>query len=567
MEKVEFITALKTFLEAEDLHSVDSEVKELKVKFNDFIIEEERLHQIAQLEAEEKGEKTTPYFDQLNDDFFELYTEFRNKRKVQQELQKTTENECLKQKLILIDRLKKVIEEEEQIGAAYSAQKEIQEKWKNIGDIPRDKRQDVQQTYSRLTEQFFYNIKIYKELKDHDLHRNKQLKETIIEKLESLASEKKLKELEGSLKLLQNEWEEVGPTFQAEWDALKETYWSKVKVLYDKIKDAYEKKRLDMVQNIVRKNELIEKVKVLVTESINTDSHSVWQQWTEKLITIQEDWKKIGFGARKENEAVWAEFRKECDVFFANKKVFYESRKSEFDDIKLKKEALIEEATKFSDSTDWKSSTEKILKLQERWKKVGNAGPKHEQKLWKSFRTVCDAFFQNKQAHFQTQDSENETNLTQKEAIIESIKTYQKKESKKDTLSDLKALATEFNTIGNVPFKEKDRIYDAFKKALDTQYASLDLKDSEKESVFFQLKIDTLKSSPNAGKLFDQEKRSIMHEIQKIKHDTIQLENNIGFFARSKGADALKKEIEQKIETAKAIQKTLEAKLRLIPNE
>jgi hypothetical protein len=567
MEKVEFITALKAYLEAEDPRSVDNDVKDLKVKFNDFILEEERLHQIAQLEAAEKGEKTSPYFDSLNDDFFELYTVFRNKRKTQQELQKTTENECLKQKLILIDRLKKVIEEEEQIGAAYSAQKEIQEKWKNIGDIPRDKRQEVQQTYSRLTEQFFYNIKIYKELKDHDLHRNKQLKETIIEKLEALASETKLKEIESNLKLLQNEWEETGPTFQSEWDALKETYWTKVKVLYDLIRDAYEKKRLDMAQNIVRKNELIEKVKELVTESVNSDSHSSWQQWTEKLIAIQEDWKKIGFGARKENETVWAEFRKECDVFFANKKVFYESRKSDFDEIKQKKEALIEEAAKFSDSTEWKSSTEKILKLQERWKKAGNAGPKNEQKLWKAFRSACDAFFQNKQAHFQTLDAENETNLTQKEAIIEAIKAYQKKTSKKDTLTDLKAFATEFNAIGNVPFKEKDRIYDAFKKALDTQYATLDLKEGEKESVLFQVKIDTLKSNPNAGKLFDQEKRSILHEIQKIKTETIQLENNIGFFARSKGADALKKEIEQKIEKAKAVQKSLEAKLRLIPNE
>jgi len=567
MEKIEFITALKAHLEAENLHAVDSEVKELKVKFNDFIIEEERLHQIAQLEAAEKGEKTSPYFDPLNDDFFELYTQFREKRKAQQELLKTTENECLKQKLILIDRLKKVIEEEEQISTAYSAQKEIQEKWKNIGDIPRDKRQDVQQTYSRLTEQFFYNIKIYKELKDHDLHRNKQLKETIIEKLEALASEKKLKEIENSLKLLQNEWEEIGPTFQAEWDTLKEAYWSKVKVLYDKIKDAYEKKRIDMAQNIVRKNELIEKVKELVTESANADSHGAWQQFTEKLIAIQEEWKKIGYGARKENETVWAEFRKECDVFFANKKVFYESRKTDFDDIKLKKEALIEEASKFADSTDWKVSTEKILKLQERWKKAGNAGPKNEQKLWKAFRTACDAFFQNKQAHFQTLDAENETNLTQKNAVIEAIKAYQKKESKKDTLADLKAFATEFNAIGNVPFKEKDRVYDAFKKALDAQYASLDLKEGEKENVLFQVKIDTLKSSPNAGKLFDQEKRSIMHEIQKIKTETIQLENNIGFFARSIGADALKKEIEQKIETAKATQKSLEAKLRLIPNE
>lgn len=564
-EKQGFIDELKAYAEAEDILVVEKEVKELRTKFSDFVMEEERLHQVAQLEALEKGESTKPYYDALNDTFFELYTTIRERQKEQRKIQKTTEAECLKQKQILLDQLKHVIENEENIGEAFNSLKTINEKWKTIGDIPRDKRHEIQQEYSRLRELFSYNIKIYKELKEHDLHRNKQLKEKVIAKLAVLLSEaesKGVKTLEKDLKVLQEEWEEIGPTLQSDWDVLKEAYWTKIRDVYTLIRGAYEAKKETMAENIVLKKQLIEKAQQLLGNIENIEKHSVWQKLTEKLLEIQEEWKKVGYGTKAENEQVWVDFRAVCDAFFEKKKAFYDERKSEFGDVRKVKEDLIEAINKIKDSTDWKTTSNEIIALQKQWKNAGSAGPKHEKKLWAVFRGACDEFFNNKAKHFESLEGELNENLVKKQAVIESINAYKIKDDKKATLEDLKGFINAYNAAGKVPFKEKDTVYKAFKEAIDVHYKSLDMKGEEKEKVMFQIKVDTLKSDPNADKLLQQEKRKLQHEIQKIKNEVIQLENNIGFFGRSKGAEKLKQEVEKKIETAKEGMKKLEIKLK-----
>jgi hypothetical protein len=561
MEKHALIEQLKQFTEAEDLLSVGAEAKELKTQFDDLILKEENQHQIAQLEAQERGETMENYHDPLNETFRELYATFQEKRKAQLEAQRAEENENLKQKKLLLAQLQSVIEEEEHIGKAYATQKEIQEKWKQIGDIARDKRQEIQKEYSRLMEVFFYNIKIYKELKDHDLRRNQQLKSEIIEKLKALTNHPVIKEVEQELKTLQHEWEEIGPTFQAEWDAIKDEYWGTIKGIYERIKEFYDAKREEMQQNIERKRELIGKTTEIQQASLQASTHKDWDELTAKLLAIQEEWKTIGFGPRKENEEVWKEFRGICDTFFAAKKAYYQERSSEFDTVKAKKEELIGQANALKDNTDWKETTQRILQIQQNWKKLGSAGPKFEQKLWKEFRAACDAFFNNKQAHFDALDSQNAQNLTAKEALIAKIVAYQPTEDKKQTLVDLKNFAQEFNAIGNVPFKEKDRIFNAYKQALDKHYNDLDLKGAEKEKVLFKAKLDTIAASPNADRLLDDERRTILQQIQKLEQEIRQLDNNLGFFGRSKGADALKKEVEKKITDAQ--RRIAEHKLRL----
>lgn len=551
MEKHALIEQLKQFIETEDLLSVGAEAKELKTQFDDLILKEENQHQIAQLEAQERGETMENYHDPLNDTFRELYAAFQEKRKAQLEAQRAEENENLKQKKLLLAQLQSVIEEEEHIGKAYATQKEIQEKWKQIGDIARDKRQEIQKEYSRLMEVFFYNIKIYKELKEHDLRRNQQIKLEIIEKLKKLADHKAIREVEQELKTLQNEWEEIGPTFQSEWEAIKEDYWSTVKVLFERIKEFYDTKREEMQRNIELKKELIEKARAIQVASEQVSSHKEWEDQTAELLKIQEEWKTIGFGPRKENEDVWKEFRGICDTFFSAKKGFYQERTSEFDAVKAKKEALIAQVNGLKESTEWKTTTQQILNIQQNWKKIGSAGPKFEQKLWKDFRAVCDAFFQNKQAYFDSLDSQNAENLTAKEALIAKIESYQPTEDKKQTLLDLKLFSEEFNAIGNVPFKEKDRVFNAYKKALDQHYNSLDLKGAEKEKVLFKAKLDTLSASPNADRLLEDERRHIVQQVQKLEQEIRQLDNNLGFFGRSKGAEALKKDVEKKISDAR----------------
>ena len=567
MEKKDFIEKLRELISVEDLIAVSSEVNELKTKFNDFILEEERLHQVAHLEANGPEVPMEPYFDKLNDEFFELYADFKTRRKVQLDAKKAEETENLKQKRTLIERLRTVISEEENIGTAFSIQKEIQDKWKEIGDIAREKRQEIQNEYSRLMEEFFYNMKIYKELKEHDLRRNQQLKQDIIDKLKSLAENPAIKEVETELKALQHDWEEIGPTFQAEWESIKDEYWNIVKSLYERIKEFYDEKRQEMANNIVLKKELILKAQAITSNTSDAETHKDWDALTAELLAVQEEWKTVGFGPRKENEEVWAEFRAVCDKFFADKKVYYKERQGEFDTIKDQKEALIQQVNELKTRTDWKETTQKIVNIQKEWKKIGGAGPRFEQKLWKDFRSACDEFFHSKQAYFDSLDKANEENLTLKEALIAQIEAYQAGDDKNTVLQDLKSFAQAFNEIGNVPFKEKDRVYKSFKSALDKLYGDLNLKGAEKEKVMFGAKLDTLVSSPDSAKLLNDERRNLMQQIQKEQQEIRLLENNLGFFARSKGADALKKEVEKKIQASVNKINELQTKLQMIPNE
>jgi hypothetical protein len=567
MEKKNFIEKLQELSNSGDLIAVGTEVNELRTKFSDLILEEERLHQIAHIEEHGPEVQLTPYFDPLNDSFFEIYNEFKEKRKIQLEKLKAVETENLKFKRTLIEQLKAIVQEEENIGTAFTAQKEIQEKWKAIGDIPRDKRQEIQSEYSRLMEEFFYNMKIYKELKEHDLRRNQQLKEGIIEQLKELAKNTSIKAIEAELKTLQQNWEEIGPTSQTEWEAIKTEYWNIIKGLYERIKEHYDEKRNEMAENIERKKTLIDKAKCIIETDLSIATHKEWENLTSVLLSLQEEWKTIGFGPKKENDEVWAQFRAVCDAFFTEKKAFYKDRQSEFDTIKDKKEALIAQVIALVDSTDWKESTRKIVNIQNDWKKIGGAGPRFEQKLWKDFRSACDTFFSNKQAYFDSLDKENENNLVKKETLIQTIETYSPSADKKETLEALKNFAQEFNSIGNVPFKEKDRIYKAFKTVLDKHYSDLNLEGAEKEKVLFTAKLDTLLSSPDASKLLYEERKTLLNSIQKTEQEIRLFENNLGFFSKSKGADTLKKEVEKKIEASQRRIEELRTKLQLIPNE
>ena len=319
-----------------------------------------------------------------------------------------------------------------------------------------------------------------------------------------------------------------------------------------------------MAENIHLKQALVEKAQAVLDGTDELTTIGLWNKSTEKILQLQEDWKKIGFGSRKENEQVWKNFRSVCDAFFERKKSFFSDKKADFNVVKAKKEELIAELQGLSTSEDWKETTAKIVQLQKRWKDVGNAGPKFEQKLWKEFRDLCDGFFQRKDVFFNGSESENNENLAKKEALLQTISAYQVKADKKETLLDLKQFSTDFNAIGNVPHKEKDRIYSAFKKAMDTHYNALDLSGEEKENVLFRAKVETLKSSPDAEKRFAQEKRGLSTEIQRLKSEVIQLETNIGFFAKSKNADVFLKEIRGKIELANKKIASLTAKIKLL---
>lgn len=321
MESTEFIDRLKELAANEDVMAVSQDVNDLRSKFADYVLEEERKVQVAKLEAQEKGEEVPESENDFGKEaFYEIYDAYKAARKAAVDELKAIEERNLQQKRGLIAKLKDVVQNEENIGAAFAAFKEVQEEWKTIGDIARDKRNEIQTEYSKLIEDFFYNIKIYKELKDHDFNRNHQLKMELIDKLKQLVEVKSIKEVETQLKALQNDWEDIGPVPNEKWEELKDLYWTEVRSIYDRINRFYDDRRSEQQENLKKKQAIIDALTSALEGIENLDSVKEWDEKTSMVLDFQKQWKGIGFGPKKENEKIWKEFRALCDRFFEAKK-------------------------------------------------------------------------------------------------------------------------------------------------------------------------------------------------------------------------------------------------------
>lgn len=567
MEKGEFIEALSALVENEDALRVSKDVNDLKTQFDDYLIEANRQMQVAQLEAEEKGEeiKEEEWILPLKEEFHTIYNAYNEKRKSLRQAKKIELEENLRAKRTLIARLKEVVEKEENIGSAFSAHKEINEEWKKIGDIPRDDRHEIQQEYSRVLEEFFYNMNIYKEIKEYDFKKNYDAKLELIKRLKTFESVENIKEVEAGIKQIQNEWEDIGPTKQELWEEIKDEYWKTVNAIYERIRTHYHDLREKRIENLEKKKGLIKEIEEVLAKP--RESVKEWNQHTKEIIKLQETWKTIGFGPKKENEQVWKVFRGLCDAFFQEKSEYFKVIDSEFDKVVEVKKDLIKKVNDLKGNQDWGPTTKTIIHLQNDWKKAGNAGQKNEQKLWKEFREACDFFFHEKNKFFAEKDKEFEENLKAKKKIIEEINEFTLPEDKKEAIEILKNFSKQFAEVGFVPAKIKDEVYKEYKEALFKHYDSLDMKNIEKEKVMFEARISTIKGSGNAEALFSKEKQAIREEINTIKQEIMQLENNLGFFASSKGKNPFKEQVEKNIAIEQNKIEALKAKLKMIPNE
>ena len=535
--------------------------------------EQASISELATTPTEEAQPETEPNTQDLTDPesvkdaFYLIYNDYKAKKKAVIDKRNSLEITNLQEKKALITKLREVVTKEENIGSAFSAFKEIQENWKTVGDIPRANRNEIQAEYSKLLEDFFYNIKIYKELKDYDFNRNYQLKMEIIEKLKILIELKNIKDLETQLKGIQNDWEDIGPVPNEKWEEVKDAYWTEVRSSYDRINRFYDDRRILQQENLKQKEALLTEVKELAATVPTLETLKDWDSKTSAVLEIQKKWKSVGFGPKKENEVIWKAFRAACDEFFNAKKEFFGKVNEQFDGIAKQKQELIDKAIALKASTDWKETSNQLIQLQKQWKTLGHAGRKNEQKLWKAFRTACDDFFNSKNSHFSEQDKAYEDNLTAKNDILKEIDSAKLPEDKKEALAILKEFSNKFNAIGRVPMKSKDAIFKSFKDAMDKQYGALKMDSNEKDAIMFEAKIETIKASPRAADLFYGMKQDLRKEIDKEMKEINLLENNLGFFANSKGADALKKDVEKKVNRSKEKINEIKQKLKMVPNE
>lgn len=540
--------------------------KELEKEFNatieafNSIFKEEKANEV---EIEEENKEAIALFEEnksLNAGILELIQQFKNNKvafgdaiKAEQE-----KNGLLKKEIIA--DFKKLIEDEENLGALFGKVKEIRDKWNEVGNVPSKIFQKLQAEYSKLNEDFSYNINIYKALQDNDLKKNYSLKNQVIHQVKELQENDKVKELEKQVRLLQNKWDEIGPTYKEHWETLKEDYWTNIQKIYDKIKVYYEGQKEVQIENLAKKKGLIEDLKVEVAKQF--EQHKDWDGATKIIIAIQNEWKKIGFVPKEDNDTIWNEFRTISNDFFDRKSEFYKGRNDQYSGNSKLKQDLVDRVDALKDSTDWRNTAEVIKKVQNDWKNIGHAGRVNEQKLWTAFRAKCDAFFENRTKHFEEQDSANEGNLKLKEELVAKIEAFKPVEDVKETLGKLKEFSKDFLAIGNVPFKEKDRVYKAYKTALDTLYDGLNLDKVEKEKVLFDAKIETLKSSVNPAKTILFEKEKIRKRITELTKEISNYENNLGFFSASKGSESLFKGVKDKIDGGKANIEKLKRQLK-----
>lgn len=560
--KAEILANIKTLAEQDKVLDSLNEFNDLVTAFYKIQDEEERQWEIKKLERIEAGEKPEaiekPIYPLL-DEFKAFSQLFHEKKKVEIQEQRDEAKVNLGKKKALIAALADLVQNEENIGRAIGRFKDINESWKEVGPIPRDKRQATQKEFSNLVDAFQYNINIYKEIKDHDLTRNLKLKQDVIEGLKALLSVDKIKEVEKELHRLQDDWNAIGGTHQEDWEKIKDEYWSTVNEVYEKIHAFYDERRAIQAENIEKKKVLIGKAEAATSETCT--SNKEFKKTTDQLLALQEEWKTIGFGPKEENEKVWEEFRAIFNTFFDAKKQFYAKQDEQFSGVRKAKEGLIEKVSALKDSTDWNETTKKIIAIQKEWKSLGSAGNKHENKLWKKFREPIVAFFAAKDGYFEEKDQAGKENLEKKEALIAKIEGYKTNKDPKKAIDELRAFSKEFAEIGNVPFKEKDRVYKAYKTALDHQYDAIKMDKEEKQKMLFQSKLDTIVGNEQS---IEKEQRAIRKRIDQLNQDILKFENNLGFFANADESNPLFKNVMKDIDKTKAQIDDCKAQLKMI---
>ena len=564
--KNKLIEKLIAKVDEDDLISNIREVNQLKVDFDDWLLKSEGSQQVEVLKAKDKGETIEQIdFSIIKEQFYLLYGNYKESRKKQIELKNQLEEANLKQKNTLIIELKTLVENEENIGSAFKAFNTIQETWKKIGDIPRTKRDSVQKEYSRLREMFFYNINMYREIKDHDYKRNAQRKQEVIHKLQSLRNgESQIREVEKSLRSLQDDWEDIGPVNNEEWEILKTSYWEAVRSIYDKINKHYDEYRQIQNDNLKKKKEIIASLKSKIQEGAESRNIKQWNNLTNEIKKAQEDWKKIGFASKKDNDKIWKEFRSLCNSFFDERKVFFKSKDEVDQQARDVKKELISRAVEFNNSEDIQAATKGLIDLQKKWKTTKNAG-RYERSLWEEFRKVCDQFFNRKEEVSNEHKKSLEENLKAKN---EAIAAFKKKELPKDySEQNLQEDIESFVAIGPVRKDKSSHILSDFIAVLKEKVKDLTIQPEQVELTIFKLKIDSYALMENRKDIFFKEKNNLRKRISTLENDILQSETNLGYFSVSKGAEKLFDKVNKKNEDTKEEILMLKRQLKMIPNE
>lgn len=468
----------------------------------------------------------------------------------------------LKLKYQVIEDIKGLINNEESINKTFHDFKELQIKWREIGLVPQSKMKNLWDTYHFHVENFYDYIKINRELRDLDLKRNFEAKIKLCEQAEELLVEPSIIKAFNILQKYHEQWREIGPVPRDHKDDIWERFKSATSKINKKHQDFFENRKSDQKKNLDAKIALCEKV-----EEINNLENIIHKDWDEKsreLVELQKIWRTIGFAPKKDNNKIYERFRTACDKFFDAKREFYSKNKElQQNNLQLKVDLCIQ-AEGLKDNSDWKKSTQDFINIQKKWKEIGPVPRKHSDMIWKRFRAACDYFFEKKSEHFSGIDTEHVDNLAAKEALIEEVVSFKSIGDVDENLKQLKSFQRKWTEIGHVPFKKKDEIQIKFRDAINKLFDELNIDDDKRNLLKFRSKMTSFSESTRGQNKMRMEREKYMNKLKQLESDLVLLDNNIGFFAKSKNADSLIEDVKKKIEMSKQKIEFLKNKIRVI---
>lgn len=558
--KSELLDMLALLLSERPVQSIRREVDAIKVAFYKLRRAEVDAARKAYVEANGPDAEFVPEQDAEEARLKDLLKTYRTKRDEYLAVSERAKEENYRTKLEIIEELKNLVKNEETLNNTFTRFRELQTRWKETGPVPVQYVNDLWETYNLHVENFYDFVKINKELRDLDWKKNLEQKTLLCEQAERLADEPSVIEAFRKLQKLHEEWREIGPVSGEFKEALWERFKSASSQVNRRHQDYFEGIKAEQVSNLERKAALCEQAEALVAEPLTT--HKAWNRANEKLLAIQQEWKTIGFAPKRDNTRIYERFRAACDKFFELKRKFYSEVKDGMEQNLRLKEELCELAEKLQESEDWKAATDSLLELQARWKEIGAVSRRHSDAVWRRFRAACDKFFERKAAYFSARESEYMDNLRRKNELLDKMAECDVLEGGYDLIKDFQR---QWSEIGFVPIKYKDELQKRYKAAVDRLFGAMRGSDRERSMNRFRDKVSSLRSG--GEKRLRTERDKLYNRVRQLEQEIALLENNVGFFSKSKGAEAIIADVQEKIAKAKQEMADAIAKVKMIDGE
>ena len=532
----ELVAAFEQLAKSEDRMQRAKEADAIKSAFYKKLIKDKSEAGIDPESAEENP------FTGIEEAFKAYYNAFKKEKAEYNKAQEAERERNLALKQAVIEDLKQLLEKQEDVKVTFPEFRSIQDRWKAVGPVPVQNFRNLNETYQLYVEQFYDMVNINRELRDLDFKKNLEAKTAFCEEAEALAQRSDVVEAFRELQKLHEQWKDYGPVEKQYRESIWERFKAATAVINRNYQAHFEGLKEQQEANLVAKTALCEKAEAIAAAEMANANE--WNAATKTLEEIQKEWRGIGFASKKDNQKIYDRFRAACDAFFARKKEFYAGFKESINENLARKLAICEQAEALKDSTDWKATADTLIDLQKQWKEIGAVPRQKSDALWKRFRAACDSFFEARDK--QPKDANDYYgNLKAKQRLIAEINAY---ELSGDAEADAEAgskFSERWQAIGFVPFKEKDRIAQAYREAM---------------AKFNAGRGASRRQRPERTPMTEKER--LVKKYNQLEQDIVTYENNLGFFARSKNAEPLIRQMEERIAKAKEELRSLEAEIR-----